>query len=76
MAKQTTSSARYTVDFVEPPRLGTTIKYFGGSTAELIEVQPYQRKDGSNSFLLFWQFADGKVGTTGLRSHGMTWVAK
>lgn len=61
------------IDFVEPPRLGTVIDWWKGSTLRLIDVEPYERADGSASCLLIWKSSYGRIGATGLRSNGIVW---
>lgn len=63
----------YPVNFSEVPSVGTQVRYWGGSTATLKDVEPYQRADGAHSVLLVWETSYGRIGATGLRSKSMTW---
>ena len=62
-------------DFAEIPRVGTRHSYFAGVVLTLVEVEPYPRKDGSQSAVLVWKADDGRVGTSGLRGKGINWRA-
>lgn len=61
------------IDFKAPPATGTQIAYFRGVTLTLLRAVPYERLDGSRSFLLEWQADDGRLATSGLRARGVTW---
>lgn len=74
MGKINTLKTGYACAFSEPPRIGTSIDYWGGRTATLIAVDPYIRKDGGNSFLLKWKLDTGRIGVSGMKSKAMTWV--
>lgn len=65
----------YKFDFTETPKIGTEVNYFG-HTLKLVDIEPYERKDGSASVLLKWKSPDGRVGRSGLRSKGITWAAR
>lgn len=68
------ATRKYIFDYQEPPRLGHRKEYFKGLMLTLTKVEPYQRRDGSNAFVLTWKADDGRVGTSGLRCGGMNWV--
>jgi hypothetical protein len=61
------------INFPEPPTIGTVIPYFKGRTLTLLRAVPYERLDGSRSFLLEWRADDGRLATSGLRANGVTW---
>lgn len=64
---------KYVFDFVEVPKIGTVVTYFGGNKLTLVDVEPYTRKDGTPSQLLIWQASDGRKGASGLKGDGLTW---
>lgn len=59
--------------FDSPPPLGTVITYRRKQCLTLVGIQPYTRRDGSQSAILTWETAKGRRGTSGLRSNGLTW---
>lgn len=68
------TKGRYMFDYQSPPMVGTKKKYFKGHVLTLISVDPYERADGALSAVLTWKAADGRIGTSGLRSAAITWV--
>lgn len=63
-------SSGYIVAFAEAPPLGTKMRFTNTAIVELIEIGSYEKKDGSEGVVLFWQYDDGSTCTTGLRSKG------
>lgn len=54
------------------PEVGSSVEYFGNEIT-LIDVRPYQRRDGRQSAILVWRRSDGVVGTSGLRSKSLNY---
>lgn len=63
----------YKFDFADTPDTGTEVNYFG-HVLTLVGVEPYKRKDGTDSVLLKWSSPDGRIGSSGLRSRAITWA--
>lgn len=66
---------KYVIDFDDPPTKGCGLRYFRGELIILKSVEPYTRKDGSQSFILTWVGEDGRIGTSGMKSASVNWGA-
>ena len=60
-------------EFESPPNIGHEIEV-AQIRYRLTTVEPYRRKDGSESFVLTWQGTDGRVATSGMRGKSLTKV--
>lgn len=60
-------------DFTEVPPVGLRVRYTK-SFVTLVDVKPHVRKDGTETHVLTWRSDSGRVGTSGLRGHSITWV--
>lgn len=64
----------YLFCFPEPPPIGTRIRLsWRTGLVELYKIEPYTRRDGVRSAVLWWVSDDGRVGTTGLSSRYVSW---
>lgn len=58
-------------DFKTIPPVGFRHRYFAGQMLTLEKVEPYKKKDGSDSVILTWVMDDGRRGTSGLRGKSL-----
>ena len=64
--------SKYPINFDAPPPIGTELQ-IGKRLARLERVDPFIRKDGTASWLLFWRIGD-RLATSGLRGNGVQFV--
>ena len=59
------------ISFPSPPPIGTKLRYYRKRVVTLEGVEPYVRRDGSDSFVLRWVTDEGERGTSGLTAKGI-----
>lgn len=71
-----TRNTGYAINFESLPEVGTKVLYWRSEIVTLISAKPYQKRDGSSSFILEWEGKRRSLGTSGLRSKCITWNTK
>ena len=66
---------QYPFRFAEVPAIGTALIHGReGVKITLEKATPHTRQDGTAGTILTWRAEDGRIGTSGLCSAGITWA--
>lgn len=65
--------ADYLFNFGEVPPIGTILTHPRSGMLTLFATEPFVRKDGAQTTLLFWRNQYGRIGCTGLMAKSIIW---